>query len=52
VRWPSPTSAVLTDDKATESAVKAQMLGDFDVLHFAFHAFADRNSLNEWHSCS
>ena len=36
-----PTSAVLTGDKATESAVKAQKLGDFDVLHFAVHAFAD-----------
>ena len=36
-----PTSAVLTGDQATESAVKAQTLGDFDVLHFAVHAFAD-----------
>jgi CHAT domain-containing protein len=36
-----PTSAVLTGDRATESAVKAQKLGDFDVLHFAVHAFAD-----------
>jgi CHAT domain-containing protein len=36
-----PTSAVLTGDQATESAVKAQKLGDFDVLHFAVHAFAD-----------
>ena len=36
-----PTSAVLTGEKATESAVKAQKLGDFNVLHFAVHAFAD-----------
>jgi CHAT domain-containing protein len=36
-----PTSAVLTGDQATESAVKTQKLGDFDVLHFAVHAFAD-----------
>jgi CHAT domain-containing protein len=36
-----PTSAVLTGDEATESALKAQKLGDFDVLHFAVHAFAD-----------
>ena len=36
-----PTSAVLTGDQATESAVKAQKLEDFDVLHFAVHAFAD-----------
>lgn len=36
-----PTSTVLTGDRATESAVKAQALGDFDVLHFAVHAFAD-----------
>ena len=36
-----PTSAVLTGDQATESAVKAQTLGDFDAFHFAVHAFAD-----------
>jgi CHAT domain-containing protein len=36
-----PTSTVLTGDQATESAVKTQGLGDFDVLHFAVHAFAD-----------
>lgn len=36
-----PTSAVLTGDQATESAVKTQPLGDFDVFHFAVHAFAD-----------
>lgn len=36
-----PTSTVLTGDQATESAVKAQALGDFDALHFAVHAFAD-----------
>ena len=40
-RFLGPTSAVLTGDKATESAVKAQALGEFDVLHFAVHAFAD-----------
>jgi CHAT domain-containing protein len=32
---------VLTGDQATESALKAQKLGDFEVLHFAVHAFAD-----------
>lgn len=36
-----PTSVVLTGDQATESAVKTQALGDFDVFHFAVHAFAD-----------
>jgi CHAT domain-containing protein len=36
-----PTSTVLNGDRATESAVKAQSLGDFDVFHFAVHAFAD-----------
>ena len=36
-----PTSAVLIGDQATESAIKAQKLGDFDVLHFAVHAFAE-----------
>ena len=36
-----PTSAVFTGDQATESMVKAQALGDFDVFHFAVHAFAD-----------
>ena len=36
-----PTSVVLTGDHATESAVKAQPLADFDVFHFAVHAFAD-----------
>ena len=36
-----PTSEVLTGERATESAVKAQALGNFDVLHFAVHAFAD-----------
>jgi CHAT domain-containing protein len=40
-RFLGPTSAVLTGENATESAVKAQKLGDFDVLHFAVHAFAD-----------
>ena len=36
-----PTSVVLTGDRATESALKAQRLDTFDVLHFAVHAFAD-----------
>lgn len=36
-----PTSVVFTGDQATESAVKAQNLGDFDFFHFAVHAFAD-----------
>ena len=36
-----PTSTVLTGDRARESAVKMQTLGDCDVLHFAVHAFAD-----------
>jgi len=36
-----PTSVVFTGDQATESAVKAQNLDDFDVFHFAVHAFAD-----------
>jgi CHAT domain-containing protein len=36
-----PTSAVLTGDQATESAVKTQKLEDFEVIHFAVHAFAD-----------
>jgi CHAT domain-containing protein len=31
----------LTGDQATETALKAQRLGDFDVFHFAVHAFAD-----------
>ncbi|MGH9163062.1 MAG: CHAT domain-containing protein [Vicinamibacteraceae bacterium] len=35
------TSVVLTGDQATESAVKAQRLDGFEVLHFAVHAFAD-----------
>ncbi len=34
-------TVVLTDADATESAFKAQDLGDFAVLHFALHAFAD-----------
>ncbi len=37
-----PTSVALTGDQATETALKAQRLGDFDVFHFAVHAFADR----------
>lgn len=36
-----PTSVVFTGDQATESALKSQKLGDFEVLHFAVHAFAD-----------
>jgi CHAT domain-containing protein len=36
-----PTSAVLIGEQATESAIKAQQLADFDVLHFAVHAFAE-----------
>ena len=36
-----PTSVALTGDQATETALKAQRLGDFDVFHFAVHAFAD-----------
>jgi CHAT domain-containing protein len=34
-------SIVLTGDRATESALKAQDLGTFEVLHFAVHAFAE-----------
>jgi CHAT domain-containing protein len=40
-RFLGPTSAVLIGEQATESRIKAQKLGDFDVLHFAVHAFAD-----------
>ena len=36
-----PSSVVLTGDQATESALKAQNLGNFEILHFAVHAFAD-----------
>ena len=34
-------SVVLTGDRATESALKAQNLSTFQVLHFAVHAFAE-----------
>ena len=34
-------TVVLTGGDATESGFKAQELGDFGVLHFAVHAFAD-----------
>ena len=36
-----PSSLVFTGDQATESAVKAQNLKQFGILHFAVHAFAD-----------
>lgn len=36
-----PGSVVLTGEEATESALKAQDLGSFGILHFAAHAFAD-----------
>jgi CHAT domain-containing protein len=36
-----PASVVLTGDQATESALKAQNLSAFEILHFAVHAFAD-----------
>ncbi len=36
-----PSTLVLIGDQATESAVKAQSLTDFGILHFAVHAFAD-----------
>lgn len=34
-------SVVLTGAQATESALKAEKLGTFEILHFAVHAFAD-----------
>jgi CHAT domain-containing protein len=34
-------NVVLTGGEATESRLKAQDLGDFGILHFAVHAFAD-----------
>jgi CHAT domain-containing protein/tetratricopeptide (TPR) repeat protein len=37
-----PSSVVLTNEQATESAFKAQKLGDFQMLHFAVHGIADR----------
>ncbi len=37
-----PSSVVLTNEQATESALKAQKLRDFQVLHFAVHGIADR----------
>ena len=36
-----PTSVTLTGDEASETALKAQPLPDFDVIHFAVHAFAE-----------
>lgn len=36
-----PNSVVLSGERATESSLKAQNLGDFGMLHFAVHAFAD-----------
>lgn len=36
-----PRSVVLTGDQATESTLKVQKLGEFEMLHFAVHAFAD-----------
>lgn len=36
-----PRSVVLTGDRATESTLKVQKLGEFEMLHFAVHAFAD-----------
>jgi CHAT domain-containing protein len=36
-----PTSVTLTGDQASETALKAQPLPDFDVIHFAVHAFAE-----------
>jgi CHAT domain-containing protein len=32
---------LLTGDRATESALKAQPLAEFNVLHFAVHGYAD-----------
>ncbi len=37
-----PSSVVLTNERASESSLKAQKLGDFQVLHFAVHGIADR----------
>lgn len=36
-----PSSVVLTGDQATEAALKAQDLRNFEILHFAVHAFVD-----------
>jgi CHAT domain-containing protein len=36
-----PTSVTLTGDQASETVLKAQPLSDFDVIHFAVHAFAE-----------
>jgi CHAT domain-containing protein len=36
-----PESVLLTGDHATESALKAQPLAEFKVLHFAVHGYAD-----------
>jgi CHAT domain-containing protein/tetratricopeptide (TPR) repeat protein len=36
-----PTSVTLTGDQASETALKAQPLPGFDVIHFAVHAFAE-----------
>ena len=43
-RMLGPQSVVLTGDRATESALKAQELRQFGILHFAVHAFADPKS--------
>ena len=43
-RMLGPRSIVLSGDQATESALKAQDLGRFGILHFAVHAFADPKS--------
>lgn len=40
-RLVGPSSVTLTGSQATESALKAQDLHRFNILHFAVHAFAD-----------
>ena len=40
-RLVGPGNVVLTGDQATESALKTQNLGNFNILHFAVHAFTD-----------
>jgi len=43
-RLMGPTSVALAGEQATESALKAQKLEDFDVLHFAVHGISDPKS--------
>ena len=43
-RMLGPRSVLLSGDRATESALKAQDLRQFGILHFAVHAFADPKS--------